>query len=96
MTKGAYKFREFYIPEHMFFALRRYVVEHRNVGGFLTAIIQNNLRESVALADEENIQNLPAYVNYLYNECPAECWGSKEKMEKWLALAEDNPERNDT
>jgi hypothetical protein len=79
-----YTFRGFHIPEHMLYALQQYVATHRPVGHFLTAIICNDLKEAVARADDENLTNLPAYVGYLYNECPSACWGSKKKMDDWL------------
>lgn len=80
----AYSFREWIIPDHMLAALRRYIDEHRGVGHFLTAVLENNLREAVHRADEHNLANLPAYVYYLYNEAPAQCWGSPEKVKAWL------------
>lgn len=43
-------------------------------------MLENDLKSAVAHADDENLQNLPAYVGYLYNEAPGDCWGSKEKV----------------
>lgn len=80
--------RNFYgmsIPEHMHDGLERYVNDHVPVGGFLEAVICNNLREAVASADDDNIRNIPAFVNWLYNEAPGGSWGSKEAYENWLA-----------
>ncbi len=85
-----YKFQEFYIPDRMMPSLRRYIEEKIQPGDFLTAVIQNNLSEACSRADDENMRNLPAYAAYLYNEAPAVCWGSKEKMEKWLATKGQN------
>jgi len=79
-----YKFRQWYIPTHMIVALRRYIDEHCPVEGFLTAVLSNNLREACRRADEENLANLPAFVAYLYNAAPGDCWGSPEKVEEWL------------
>jgi hypothetical protein len=39
-------------------------------------------------ADTSNLYNLPAYVIYLYNEMPAACWGSPEKVKAWLENAQ--------
>ena len=51
----------------------------------MQAVICNNLKESVGQADDENMDNLPAYVGYFYNEAPSACWGSKEAMDQWIA-----------
>jgi hypothetical protein len=55
-------------------------------GSFLTAIICNNLRAAVMYADDENMVNIPAYVDYFYNHTPLDCWGSEERFENWQGL----------
>ena len=79
-----YKFNQFYIPERMMSGIRRYVEHGVRPGDFLSAVIQNNLSQAVGRADTENLKNIPAFVAYLYNECPGNCWGSPEKMESWM------------
>jgi hypothetical protein len=88
MTMAGYRFRNFYIPERMMPSIERYIKEHIRPGNFLTAVISNNLKEACGLADDENMENLPAYVAYFYNEAPSNCSGSPEKMEAWLKLGE--------
>lgn len=85
MENQRYEFHGFYIPERMMGGIKRYVEHGIEPGSFLTAIIQNDLKTAVAHADNENMQNLPAYVSYFYNECPLACWGSPHKMEAWIA-----------
>jgi len=80
----AYEFNEYYIPERMMPGIKQYVEYGKEPGGFLSAIIQNNLSEAVGRADSENQKNIPAFVAYFYNKCPMGCWGSKEKMESWI------------
>ena len=80
-----YKFQEFYIPERMMVSIKRYIEDKCPPGGFLTAVIENNLSDAVGRADGENLRNLPAFVAYFYNKAPADCWGSPEKMNRWLA-----------
>jgi hypothetical protein len=88
MIEKAYEFQEFYIPLRMMDGIKLYVERGIEPGSFLCAVIQNNLSQAVGLADPENLKNIPAYVSYLYNECPAPCWGSPEKMEAWIAHKE--------
>ena len=75
------------IPERMHGAITRYIERRIAPGNFLTAVICNDLREAVHRADDENIKLLPAYVSYFYNEAPSPCWGSREKMNEWIAKA---------
>lgn len=84
-----YRFNEFYIPTRMMGGIQRYV-EHGIVpGDFLCAVIQNDLKEAVRKADEENMRNLPAYVSYFYIEAPSECWGSPKHMSQWIKFHQD-------
>lgn len=83
-----YKFGEYYIPERMMGGIKRYIDQGVDPGHFLTAVICNDLKEAVGRADEENMRNIPAYVSYFYNEMPEPCWGSREKMEKWIKARE--------
>lgn len=77
--------RSYYIPDHMGEGIDRYVNEGIIPGNFLQAIICNSLFLAFALADDENFHNVAAYVDYFYNNTPAICHGSKEKMEAWAA-----------
>jgi len=82
---SVYEFRGCYIPRRMMEGLRRYIEGHCPVGDFLTAVLENNLSEAVGRADDENASNLAAYIGYLYNEAPSQCWGSPEKVSAWLS-----------
>ena len=83
-TDVAYEVGEFYIPRRMMYSLRAYIERGVPLGDFLRAVVSNDLKGAVLRADDVNIRNLPAYVYYLYNEAPAICWGSADKVEKWL------------
>ena len=79
-----YRFRQWEIPDRMMGGLKRYVEQRVLPGDFLTAVLENDLREAVGRADDENMANLPAYVGYCHNEIPSTCWGSPEKVRAWL------------
>ncbi|MFA5999999.1 MAG: hypothetical protein WC783_03420 [Candidatus Paceibacterota bacterium] len=51
-------------------AIDDYVKKGVNPGSFIKAILTNNLREAVTLADTENLAALKATVYYVYNEVP--------------------------
>lgn len=57
-------------------------------GGFMTAVICNDLKDAVSRADCDNIQVIPQIVMYLYNCVPASCWGSPENFSNWKAYKE--------
>ena len=78
-----YKFYEFEIPDYMMSGLERYVESGIAPGGFLSAVIENNLERAVSNADNVNRANIPAYVGYLYNEAPAGCWGYAGAVDEW-------------
>lgn len=72
------------IPDYTMEALRRYIDQRIPTGGFLEAVLSNDLREACGRADENNQRVLPELVAYLYNEAPSSCWGSREKVVAWL------------
>lgn len=71
------------IPAHMMGGLRRWIEHGVMPGSFLRAVLENNLKDAVGQADSTNQQLLVAYVIFLYNEAPAACWGSPEKVRAW-------------
>jgi len=84
-----YEFRGFEIPDYMESGLRYYLEYGLEPGDFLTSIICNDLTRAVQHADDTNIKNIPAYVGYFYNHTPSICWGSKEKMKKWMETKQE-------
>jgi hypothetical protein len=72
------------LPEHMREPMIEYIRVGRPTGGFLTAILENNLISAAAAADQINLWNLHAFANYLYNYAPRGCYGSSEKVHQWI------------
>lgn len=73
------------IPQSTRESIDRYIKHGIPTGGFLRAVMSNNLREAVVRADCYNMPALAEMVSYLYMDCPPDCWGSAEKVERWLA-----------
>jgi hypothetical protein len=72
------------IPDHTKAALDRYV-EHKILpGGFLLAVLSNDLFGAVGRADSQNLAALPDIVKYVYNEMPSASWGSQDMVYKWV------------
>ncbi len=72
------------IPSHMMSGIRRYVDDREPVGGFLEAIITNDLQGAVGRADHINQRLIFEYVSWFYNYEPHNCHGSTEIYNRWL------------
>jgi hypothetical protein len=72
------------IPEDMRESMTRYVEERKEPGGFLSAVIRNDLLDAVCRADRHNLLLVKEYAQWFYNVAPAGCHGSPEKMKAWL------------
>lgn len=81
----SYGFTTYYIPERMMPALRHWIDHGIPPGDFLLAVLCNDLMDAIGRADDENRQNLPAYISFLFNEAPSPCWGSPPKVIAWAA-----------
>lgn len=72
------------IPEYTKDALERYIQDRFEPGGFLMAVLSNDLKDAFGRADINNREAMFHIVSYLYNDAPANCWGSPEKVAQWL------------
>lgn len=72
------------IPDYMIGGLVRYIDNHIQPGGFLTAVLSNDLMGACGQADDTNRHLLFNYCNFLYNHAPSKCWGSPEAVARWL------------
>ena len=68
----------------------RLYIEHRiEPGGFLSAVLCNDLSRACGNADHINRYRLFDIVSWIYNEAPSTCWGSERKFNAWLSGNED-------
>lgn len=65
-------------------SLRAYMWTGRPTGGFLRAVLENDLKQTVMRADHENIHAIPAIVAIMYNELPAQAQGNAERVDMWI------------
>jgi len=84
-----YVFRDWEIRPEMLEALDRYIHKGYRPGGFLTSVLANDFMAACQHADDINIQNLPAYAAYIYNEMPSTCHGSYEIVDAWVANTDE-------
>ena len=86
------------IPNYTREGIDEYVRGHLPPGDFLRAVLENNLMEAMARADDTNRAALRAICDYVYSEIPHTCWGSLAKVEAWLASGrahQHNQEQSD-
>lgn len=74
-------------------ALDNYGTDGIPTGGFLRAVLSNDLFLALRKADIDNQHDIFEIVHYVYNELPGNCWGSKEAVAAWLKKKDD--ERRD-
>lgn len=72
------------IPPLIKRAIDKHALEGRPCGHFVTAVLENDLTEAVARADENSLAALYEIVIYCCNYIPSNCWGSKEKVKAWI------------
>jgi len=65
-------------------SLWRWIENGISPGGFLTAVLRNDLAGAVSKADDRNVELIPDFVRLLYNFAPAGCWGSEQKFHEWI------------
>lgn len=72
------------IKESTIQSINDYVVHGLEPGGFVTAVLANDLMEAVGRADMENRLTLHAICSYIYNEIGISLHGSYEAVKKHL------------
>lgn len=72
------------IPDHMRDGLRCHILQGRPTGGFLAAVLCNDLVGAFARADSENRHLIGDYCAFLQKWCgTVPCWGSARIVEHW-------------
>jgi len=72
------------IPEHMRYGVKEYIEDGVPQGGFLAAMIQNNLKETFIRADDINRMSIGGFVEFFYRFAPISCWGSQANYDTWI------------
>ncbi len=73
-------------------SLDRYARDRIPTGGFLRAVLANDLMEAMGRADESNRDDLFQICEYVYNDMPSNCHGSYGTVDTWLALRGSAPQ----
>lgn len=73
------------IPHHMQDGMRIYIENGIPGGPFQQALLRNDLMGAFGKADDMNRAAMWHWCLFLYNEAPAGCYGSPEKVDAWIA-----------
>lgn len=77
--------KKYGVPGHMWEGICAHIMTGRPVGGFLTALLSNDLMGAYGKADENNIRAMHNWVMFLYNAAPVGSYGSEENVKRWRA-----------
>ena len=72
------------VPEFTMDRLKMYIEKKRDPGGFLIAVLEDKLHESLAKADSGNLKAIKEIASWIYWQAPGNCWGSVEEVDEWL------------
>ncbi len=72
------------IPGHMVGAIKLYILEGIQPGGFLSALLSNDFMGAANRADDENGAALMGWARFLYNHVPGGSFGSPARFNAWL------------
>lgn len=75
-----------YLPDHMQYPCKNYVLEGGYIGGFLTAFLTNDLSGVLTQADDVNVRHLREIAMFFWNDCPSICKGSFERIRAWQEI----------
>ena len=73
-------------------SLTAYRMSGRPTGGFLRAVLCNDLMDAIGRADASSLDNLQAICRYVYHDMPMDCWGSSKKVERWVETRSETRE----
>lgn len=71
------------IPPNLIAGIDRYLEHGYQPGGFLSAVLENDLIAAFERADDQSKEALGSLVTYLYNYIPMAAWGSPERVIAW-------------
>lgn len=71
------------VPTHLQPGLLRWVEEGIHPGGFLSAVLANDLINAVFRADELSLLGLPSLARFLSQYAPSGSYGSPKALKNW-------------
>lgn len=72
------------VPSYTLDSLIRYAEQGVPTGGFLEAVLANDMMGAMSRADSENRAAIGAICQFVYMEMPIGSWGSREIFHQWV------------
>lgn len=72
------------VREDVLDSLKLYAESGCPTGGFLEAVLSNDLARAMGQADSSNRAGLFYIVDFVYNEMPSDSWGTPDKVAAWI------------
>jgi hypothetical protein len=76
-------FRQYGLPGHMEGSIVRFVIDGVPPGGFLYAVLANNLQDAAGHADDSNQKALYLWAKFVFNYVPCAAHGNSSKVSTW-------------
>lgn len=73
------------IPKLVLDSIDNFVKFGKRPGGFVYAVLSNDLAATITSCDKDNFGNLKDIVLHVCNDIPYNCWGSKNVVEAWVS-----------
>lgn len=74
-------------------AIFNYLVYGYEPGGFLTAVLCNDLYRAATVCDFENAKRLTEVARFVIQALPGACYGNREIMAEWMAKTNEEREQ---
>lgn len=74
------------IPEHLRGGLARHLVHGIRTGGFLEAVLENDLARAFSYSDDASIAGIKPLIVFLENYAPRGSWGPHGSPSNWRTL----------
>jgi len=72
------------LPQHTCISLQQYLLKGWDPGGFLSAVLMNDMMLAVTRADPVNRKFLWDIGRWVYTQAPPGSWGSREMVLNWM------------
>lgn len=89
LSPGALKGLKELVPEHLSRGLQLWIEHGVEPGGFLVAVICNDLRGACERADPISRHALFEIVSFLHTYAPRGCWGNEKAYSAWKRAHEE-------
>ena len=93
VAAGTWPADKTFVPQKIRESIERYVKHGLRTGGFLEAVLSNDLMDAFKRADRDDLVMMPTIIAYIYNDVPTAAHGSRDKYNAWLNMHRERLER---